>query len=78
MGVYLSEPETKKNSVTGNHKNMKFASAEMQGRGRCIQGGEKTWRMQQFTSSILEMGTAYLRFLMAMEVCKKNIDRALG
>lgn len=31
MGVYLSEPDTKKDIHTGNCGNMKFVSGEMQG-----------------------------------------------
>jgi hypothetical protein len=32
MGVYLSEPETKKNIVVGSEGKKKFVSGEMQGR----------------------------------------------
>lgn len=31
MGVYLSEPETKKNIITGAEGKIKFVSGEMQG-----------------------------------------------
>lgn len=68
MGVYLSEPETKKDVHTGSNGLMKFASAEMQGKLTLIQAGARTWRMQPSTSSISEMAMASLLSLTATGV----------
>ena len=68
MGVYLSEPETKKDIHTGTLKNMKFCSGEMQGIEGMTQVGEKTWRTQQSIDLTLVMEMDFLQSSMGMEV----------
>lgn len=68
MGVYLSEPETKKSINTGAQDKMRFVSGEMQGTTLKIQDGARIWRTRRSTNSTLVMVTHYLLSSMAMEV----------
>ena len=45
MGVYLSEPNTAKNTKTGVFNKMAFYSVEMQGMSSLIEVGGRTWKM---------------------------------
>ncbi len=68
MGVYLSDPVTKKTISTGASGEIRFACGEMQGTTIKIQDGVKIWRMLPYMNWILEMEVLSLLFLMAMEV----------
>lgn len=45
MGVYLATPNTKKHTLTGNNKELRYVSSEMQGTISYTQAGEKIWKM---------------------------------
>lgn len=68
MGVYLSQPNTQKNTVRGKSGKMAFVSVEMQGIVDEMKVGEKTWRMLQYMKLISEMEMPYSLCLMDMEV----------
>ena len=68
MGVYLSEPKTDKNVITGSKNGMEFTSVEMQGIIILNQAGEKPWRTQPFMIWISEMAILCLLYSMATEV----------
>ena len=72
MGVYLSEPKTDKNWITGSKPGMEFHSTEMQGSFILNQDGEKPWKMQLSMIWILGMVILCLLSLMAMEVYIKS------
>ena len=68
MGVYLSEPETRKTTVCDSKGNLQFCCSEMQGNSFLIQAGVRAWRMLPSTYLILGMATPFSQSLMAMEV----------
>lgn len=78
MGVYLSEPNKDKHFSEGDNKaGMSFVSAEMQGKSKVMQAGERPWKMQLSTISTLETEILSLQCLTDMEVHLSTL-RLLG
>lgn len=44
MGPYLSAPNSKKHSLMGNNKELRYVSTEMQGRAGSMQDGGTRWK----------------------------------